>query len=319
MPVGPSPHGMGKAWGSPLPLWLALQNTGAVSTAGRGMAVSARISHGQGCSQSSTVVAQKWLLLPSSLEVCGHPQVLSTWFGECREPSCSSKGVWIRLFLFKSFFSLLYSLLPAQLGLLWCRIGWMTHFMSRQSEDWSQFVPGYLQTSSRDKGQLQGPRSLSSTFSSELPGLTGSFEESQFQSPQSQVAETEKKRRGFERKRIIFSQEFPNRAGTWELLFQAKGARNKKCPPTGWKKNKKGSCWCESRERKQHAAPGGEGHRSLQGGSLQSTSLPCLEPLHTHFHQWVMGWTTSSHQPPCAPWLLPCPRRCPDPHCTASC
>lgn len=49
-------------------------------------------------------------------------------------------------------------MLPALLGLLWCRrIGWITHFMSRQNEDWSHFVPGYLQTSSRDKGSHKVP------------------------------------------------------------------------------------------------------------------------------------------------------------------
>ena len=91
----------------PWDVGLALQNTAAASTAGMGIAAAAGVRRRQGCSPSSAVVTQKWLLLTSSLEVCGHPQVLSTWFGERRAPSSSSKEVWIRLFVFKSFFSLL--------------------------------------------------------------------------------------------------------------------------------------------------------------------------------------------------------------------
>lgn len=74
-----------------------------------GSRVAGGISYWQGClqsSQSSLMVAQKWLLLLSNTEAYGLPQVLSTWFGQCREASCISKGFWVRPFFFKSFFSL---------------------------------------------------------------------------------------------------------------------------------------------------------------------------------------------------------------------
>lgn len=118
------------------------------------------ISQWQGCSQSSLVVTQKWSLLPSSPEVCLHPHII--------QPNLEDTG---NLHVFQNGFDSgcsflnLFSLSPfplillrALLGLLWCRrIGWMTHFTSRQSEDWSHFVPGYLQTNSRDRGSHKVP------------------------------------------------------------------------------------------------------------------------------------------------------------------
>lgn len=98
--------------------------------------------------------------------------------------------------------------------------------MSKRSEDGIHLVPGYPQTSSKNKGQSQGPRSLSSTFSSKLPSLTGRFEE-RHRAHRVRWHKQRKKGTGFERKRILFFQEFPNRAGTHVFLFQAKGTRNK--------------------------------------------------------------------------------------------
>lgn len=150
MYVSLPPHEKGNTWESLPFLWLALlEGVWLTSPSLR-----------QGCSQSSVVVAQKWSLLPSSPVVCLHPQIIQPdlenmgnlhLFQQGFDSGCS--------FLNPSFlspFPLL--LLPALLGLLWCRrIGWMTHFMRRQSEDWSCFVPGYLQASSRGKGNHKVP------------------------------------------------------------------------------------------------------------------------------------------------------------------
>lgn len=75
--------------------------------------------------------------------------------------------------------------------------------MSKQSEDRIHFVPGYPQTSNKNKGQSQGPRSPSSTFSSELPSLTGRFEE-RHRAHRVRWQKQTKKGTGFERKIILF-------------------------------------------------------------------------------------------------------------------
>lgn len=74
--------------------------------------------------------------------------------------------------------------------------------------------------------------------------------------------------------------------------------------PAGWKKNKKGSCKCESREGKQRASLGCKGHGLLGvggagGGGVSTEHFPALSG-----ELQVTGWAaaepaarTSHHVP----------------------
>lgn len=175
--------------------------------------------------------------------------------------------------------------------------------MSRQSEDWSHFVPHYLQTSSRDNRWSQGPRSLSCAFSSELASLTGLVKERHSSRFCSQVAETEKKGRGFERKRILFCQEFPNRADTQVFLFQAKGTR-KKNAPSHREEEWKGKLLVWQQGRKAACSLGGWVCQVAPG--VTTEHLTAL-PGEVRFHLCLMGSVPDPVCPtaPALPFALP--------------
>lgn len=80
--------------------------------------------------------------------------------------------------------------------------------------------------------------------------------------------------------------------------FEQKEPGTKMFLPVGWKKTKKGSCWCESREENQHAGPGVEAAGHLSGISAEHLSAL---PGDLRLQPQVMGLATSrtsiSHQP----------------------
>lgn len=137
------------------------------------------ISLCKGCSQSS-VVAQKWSLLPSSPEVCLLPQIIQPDLESTREPSCISTRVLFRLLLFKSFFSLSFPSYHAA-----CPTGTTlmpenrldNTFYEQAKRGLKPFCTRLPANQQQGQGQSQGPRSPSHTFSSALPSITGRFEE----------------------------------------------------------------------------------------------------------------------------------------------